>query len=300
MKNNLFLLAIFCAMIAWGVSWPCMKILNEYLDAAELVFVRYALTAAALIAIAAVARQKLAIDRRSLLIAIGAGAITDIFGYLVFVGVTFGAAGLGGAFINAVSPIITYALTMALFRRKAAPLDLAALAIGFSGALLILNVWEFEASEIFSKYNAVFIAAAFLWSIVTLLSARSRANMIAFSFYLYLSATLFATAFTDFGAIDLAKMDARFWGAALFVSVISTALASTLFFLGSKRLGADRVSVFMFVTPASAIIASAIALDERLSRAELVGIALAIAAVYILNRAAFCKPKTERADSKRS
>ncbi|MDR2153139.1 MAG: DMT family transporter [Helicobacteraceae bacterium] len=291
MKKQPLLVAIFFAMIAWGVSWPCMKTLNEYLDTPQLVFMRYALTAAALIAIAALARNKLAIDRQSLLIAIVAGALTDVFGYLVFLGVTFGAAGLGGAFINAVSPIITYLLAMALFRRKAASLDFAALAIGFIGALLMLNVWEFEIGEIFSKYNALFISAAFTWSIIALLSARSHANTIAFSFYLYLSATLFATPFIDFGAIELTKTDMRFWSAMIFVSVISTAIASTLFFLGSKKLGADKVSVFMFVTPASAIISSAIMYGERLNFAEFAGIALAIAAVYILNRAVFIKPK---------
>jgi drug/metabolite transporter (DMT)-like permease len=286
------MLAIFAAMIAWGASWPCNKTMIEYMSAAELVFVRYLLTALAMGAILIVSARKPVIDRFSLLIALASALLSLVFGYLVFLGVEIGAAGLGGAFINAVSPIITFILTFALFRRAVMPLDAAALALGFGGAMMMLNLLEFKADEIFSQYNAIFITAALLWSLVTILSALSRVNTMIFSFYLYLFASIVAAFFVDFREFDLSRTDARFWGAAVFVGVVSTAFASTLFFAGSKRLGAEKASVFMFVTPASAVVSSSVMLGERLSFAELAGIALAISSVYILNRALFFKPKT--------
>ncbi|MDR3163311.1 MAG: DMT family transporter [Helicobacteraceae bacterium] len=294
MKKERFILAIFAAMIAWGASWPCNKVMIEYMGAAELVFLRYLLTALAIGVILIVTTRKPIIDRFSLLIALVSAPVTGVFGYLVFFGVEFGAAGLGGAFINAVSPIVTYLLSVALFQRKAASLDFAALAIGFSGAALMMGVLEFEANAIFSKYNLIFIAAAFLWSVVTILSAKSRVNTMVFSFYLYIFAAIGAAFFIDFRAVDLSQTDAKFWSAAVFVGVVSTAFATTLFFLGSKKLGADRVSVFMFVTPASAIASSAILLDETLSVWELLGIALSIVSVYMLNRVGVFKPKVKK------
>ncbi|MDR3345613.1 MAG: DMT family transporter, partial [Campylobacteraceae bacterium] len=70
----------------------------------------------------------------------------------------------------------------------------------------------------------------------------------------------------------------------LFVSLISTSIATTLFFLGTKKLGAEKVSSFMFIAPASAVIVGALALGERLNIFTLIGIAASILAVYMLNR----------------
>jgi drug/metabolite transporter (DMT)-like permease len=76
----------------------------------------------------------------------------------------------------------------------------------------------------------------------------------------------------------------KFWLNTLFVAVVSTSIATTLFFLGAKKLGSEKVSSFMFIAPASAVITGAISLGERLEALTLAGIVLSILAVYMLNR----------------
>lgn len=282
---------MFGSMIAWGISWSSIKIMSEYLRTEELVFVRYAITAIALFFIVIAMRLNFKIDRRSLLLAFLVGLLTVIYGYVIFLGTELGTASLAGAFINTLSPINTFLIMAIFYKRKIARLDLGALTLGFIGTMLMLGVWQFDAQKIFTAYNLYFVLGAWLWSLVTITSSHSRSNMIVFSFYLYLFTTILALFAIDISALDLTKTDSRFWLNTLFVSVISTAIASTIFFLGTKKLGADGVSSFMFVTPVSAIGFGVIALGETLSFWTLIGIFAAILAVYMLNRIGIFKPK---------
>jgi drug/metabolite transporter (DMT)-like permease len=268
----------------WGASWSSIKIMNEYLPAAELVFIRYAITALASFFTAFILKQRFSIDKQSLFISFLAALLTSFYGYVIFLGTKLGLASLAGAFINAFSPIITFIILAIFYRRRIKRLDAYALSLGFLGTMLMLGVWRFDAQKIFSAYNAYFILGAFLWSCIAIASARIRVNAAVFSFYMYLFTTVIVFAFADMDMIISKNTDMRFWLNTLFVSVISTSIATTLFFLGAKKLGADRVSSFMFIAPSSAVITGVIALGERLEILTLIGIALTILAVYILNR----------------
>ncbi|MDR1911755.1 MAG: DMT family transporter, partial [Helicobacteraceae bacterium] len=284
MNRNLLAIMMVFAMIAWGMSWSSIKIMNGYMPTAELVFTRYAITAIALFFVVLLLKLRFFIDKKSLIIAISTAFITVIYGYVVFLGTELGTASLAGALINALSPINTFIIMAIFYKRGIEKLDIFALGLGFAGTMLMLGAWRLDASKIFTAYNLYFALGAWLWSILTVAISKATINSIVFSFYMYFFTTLFALLFIDVGAFNLADTDAKFWINALFVSVISTAIATTIFFLGSKRLGANYVSSFMFVTPVSAIAFGAYALGEKLELWTIIGAIGAIAAVYMLNR----------------
>jgi drug/metabolite transporter (DMT)-like permease len=275
---------MFFAMIAWGISWSGIKIMSEYMSTAELVFTRYFITAATLFFTVVVMKERFSIDKKSLFIAVLVALITVVYGYAVFLGTKLGTASLAGAFINTFSPIITFIILACIYKRKIYKLDVCALSIGFFGTMLMLGLWQFDLSKIIAPFNLYFILGALLWSILTIASSKVKVNMIVFSFYMYALTAVFSAFFADFDAIVNASVDLLFWLNTLFVSVVSTAIASTIFFLGTKKIGADGVSSFMFVTPVSAIGFGVFALGEKLSFFTLMGICMAILAVYMLNR----------------
>jgi drug/metabolite transporter (DMT)-like permease len=284
LQKNIFLMLMFTAMITWGASWSSIKIMNTYLPAAELVFIRYSITAMASFFTVFILKQKFVIDRQSLFISLLAALLTSFYGYVVFLGTKLGSASLAGAFINAFSPIITFVLLAVFYRHRIKKLDIYALCLGFLGTVLMLGVWQFDAQKIFSAYNLYFIMGAFLWSCITMVSVYIKVNVAVFSFYMYLFTTIMIFVFTDINVEILQNTDMKFWLNTLFVSIVSTSIATTLFFLGSKKLGADRVSSFMFVAPFSAIMMGVVTLGEKLEVLTLVGVILTILAVYILNR----------------
>jgi drug/metabolite transporter (DMT)-like permease len=275
---------MFAAMITWGASWSSIKIMNEYLNTAELVFIRYSITALSSFFVLLVLKQKFAIDKKSFFISILVALLTSFYGYVIFLGTKLGSASLAGAFINAFSPIITFVLLAAFYRRAIKRLDMYALFLGFVGTILMLGIWQFDVQKIFSTYNLYFILGAFLWSCIAIASARIKINAAVFSFYMYFFTALILFVFADTDKIILENLDLKFWLNTLFVAVVSTSIATTLFFLGAKKLGSERVSSFMFIAPASAVITGAVSLGERLETLTLAGIALSILAVYMLNR----------------
>jgi drug/metabolite transporter (DMT)-like permease len=78
----------------------------------------------------------------------------------------------------------------------------------------------------------------------------------------------------------------RIWLALVYMGVFGTALAFVWFLEGVKALGAARAAIFVNLVPVAAITLGVLLLGERLTPAMLVGAALVIAGVWIINRPA--------------
>lgn len=89
--------------------------------------------------------------------------------------------------------------------------------------------------------------------------------------------------FLDFKAINYQSFDWIFWVNILILSVISTTFATTVYFVGIEKLGANEVSSFVFLVPFFAILFSVIFLKEHISLSIILGTVMTIYAVKILN-----------------
>lgn len=65
---------------------------------------------------------------------------------------------------------------------------------------------------------------------------------------------------------------------------ISAAFGTTIFFITTMRLGSKKSTSFMYLVPTSAIGLSVILLNENLAWSTILGGALAVSAVYLINR----------------
>jgi drug/metabolite transporter (DMT)-like permease len=73
------------------------------------------------------------------------------------------------------------------------------------------------------------------------------------------------------------------WLALLYLVVFATALGQQAWLLGVKGLGPSRAGVFVNVIPVSALILSAIVLDEPIGPKEVLGITLILFGVWLVN-----------------
>jgi drug/metabolite transporter (DMT)-like permease len=273
------------AMFAWGMSWTNMKILSEYLQTKELVFLRYFITAISSFFIVLFAKQSFKIDKKSLFIAFITGALTSLYTALTFIGVRLGTAGVAGAFINTLAPIATFIILVIFFKKKIYKIDAIALVLGFVGTILILGFWQLNYEKVFTKYNLFFIIAAWLWATLTITSSFSKKiNPLVFSFYMYAFVAILTFPFADFDLLHLSEKDPIFWINILSMSVVSTSIATSLYFLGVEKLGSIEVSSFMFIVPLSSILFGTIFLKESIGFWTIVGTILSICAVYMINR----------------
>lgn len=292
-NKNFFFVLLFLSMVAWGGSWVNVKVLSTYINAYEMIFLRFSITALSMVPIIMYLKKSFAIDVRSLgLVLITAIALIAYMNYF-FIGTKYGTASLGGAMVTSLIPINTFIILALMRARKVTKKHAFALFIGAIGVLTMLHVWTLDFEKVMVIHNLYFLIASILWPVVTILSSKSRKiSPIVFTFYMYIfTVALDWLFFMDIGSIPFATFDGIFWLNILLISFAASTFANTIYFLGIETLGAAEVSSFIFLVPFSAIILSALFLKETIDLYMVIGTILTLFSVKILNNIRFFKAK---------
>lgn len=284
-EKNLLHILLFFAMIGWGASWVNAKVLSHYINAYDMIFFRFFITAVGMVPIILYFKESFKIDIKSFLVALAASLVFIAYMKYYFMGTKYGTASLGGAFVTTLVPILTYLFLALLKEKKLKKRDYGALVLGALGVLTMLNFWSFNLKEILVVQNLYFLLASALWPIFTIISSKAKTvSPLVYSFWLYIiTITLDGIFFVDFKTIAYHSFDFYFWINLLVLSVISSVYSNTIYFIGITKLGAGNVSSFIFLVPFSAIILSAIFLKEHISISIVIGTFMTIWAIKILN-----------------
>jgi drug/metabolite transporter (DMT)-like permease len=288
-------------MVIWGGTWPAGKIASTAAPLEVTIFWRFFLTAAGFVPVLLVMQRSAArspqargahvprfasMPARAWLYTVATAAGMIVYNHLFLYGVRRGLAGVGGIVTPTVGALITGAVTMLLQRRRPGARTVIGLLLGLAGGLVILRIWRFSFAELFRSGNLYYIAAAATWSTVTFCSQRAQdsSHFATHTFAVYALAAVFAVPFALLSGDLLPPGEGpSFWLLVLFLGVVATDFATTVFFLSASRLGTGRTSSFLFIVPTAAILLSWLLLGERPDAVTLVGGALSIAAVYLVN-----------------
>ncbi|MBE0491962.1 MAG: DMT family transporter [Sulfurospirillum sp.] len=284
-NKNLFYFLLFLAMAGWGGSWVNAKVLSAYINEYELIFFRNIFTLITLAPVLVIMRQYFVITKKSFLLVCLASVVMIAYMKCYFLGTKFGTASLGGSLVTSLIPINTFLFMALFFGKKIEKKDIFALLIGAVGVMILLDVGSFSVAQIFSIDNLYFLGASLLWPALTIISSRStQTSPLVFTFYMYAITTIIVSVFfVDFSQIQVARFDNIFWINILSLSIVSTTFATSVYFLGIEKLGANEVSSFIFLVPFFAIILSVIFLDEHISYSIIAGTILTLLAIKILN-----------------
>ena len=116
-NKNIFHILLFFAMIGWGATWVNAKILSEYINEFEMVFLRIGITALTMIPIILVLKKSFKIDIKTFLLVCVSALVMIFYMKYYFLGTKLGTASLGGAFVTTLVPINTF-LILVLMRSK--------------------------------------------------------------------------------------------------------------------------------------------------------------------------------------
>ncbi len=284
-SHKVFYIFIFFAMFGWGMSWVSVKILSQYINAFDMIFFRFTITTLSMVPIIFFLKKSFKIDLKSLIIVSFTSLVLLAYMKYFFLGTQLGTASLGGAFVTTLIPIITFLLMVMLRTKKMQTKDIFALLLGAVGVLTILNVWDTKLEEILVPHNLYFALAAFLWSVLTILSSKAtKISAFTFTFYMYVITSMVAgVLFVDFSTINYEGFDTTFWIHILTIALLSTTFSNTVYFLGIEKIGASEVSSFAFLVPFYAIGLSAYFLGEHIGISMLIGTMMTLVAVKILN-----------------
>ena len=226
------------------------------------------------------------IDFKTFILILLASIVLVLYSIVFFLGVEHGTAGFGGALVTTLIPINTFILLAILNKKTISLKHSFALILGGFGVLTMLNVWNFNLNEIFSKDNIYFLLASIFWPILTIISSKAtKTNGLVFTFYVYIISSFVVYLFfiDDKLFTQILDFDFKFWINIFVISMLATTFATSIYFIGVAKLGAKEVTSFIFLVPASALILSAIFLDESISFNTLIGTICTIIAIYILN-----------------
>jgi drug/metabolite transporter (DMT)-like permease len=291
-EDKLFLLGMIVSMTCWGFSWTSGKILSYYGDPLTISFLRFALTFVSLVFILVLMKEKMSVSKAGFMDLAIAAALISLYTYLFFKGVSIGKAGAGGVLVTVLNPILTYAITLVLARRKPTRNEFLGLGLGLLAGVILLKLTT-EAEEIFKAGNIYFLFAALSWSLLSRFTAKAAryGSSVAFSFWMYGIGTGIMLLFCgiDSTVATVTNGDITFWGNLFFSATITTSLATTFYFVATSKIGASKASSFIFMVPFSAALGSWIFLGEVIEPHTIIGGILGIAAVYILNRKDYIK-----------
>lgn len=292
-SKTMFYIFIVFAMIFWGASWVNVKFLSSYVNEYELIILRMGISFICMLPIIFFLRHKISIDLKTIFLVLLASISLVSYSIVFFLGVDHGTAGFGGALVTTLIPINTFLILAVLNKKSISIKHSLALALGAFGVLTMLNIWSFDINEIFSIENIYFLLASIFWPILTIVSSKNtRTSPLVFTFYVYILSSIFISLFyVDLGVLsqEIFTFDYVFWLNLFVITILATVFASTIYFIGINKLGTNEVSSFVFLVPSSALILSAIFLDEKITFTTIFGMICTIIAIYILNNLSLFK-----------
>jgi len=289
-KESYLTLLMLFAMSIWGGSWSSAKVLASTASPEVLAFWRFLITFISFVPIMLFYRLPFKINRPAFFYALIGALCMVAYNEFMFGGLKHGMASGGGVVVTTLNPIITFVLAAALFRKKLAGKDLLGLTVGLIGGCFLLEIWAATRENLLLSGNLFFLLSSFSWACLTITSNKSHRHLspLVFSFYVYgMAAVMDLLLSLRFDMTAPLYKGMPFWGNILYMSVASTTIATTIYFIASTKRGSEKASSFIFTVPFTAVLFAWLFLNEIPNTHTIVGGIIGLTAVYILNSKGF-------------
>jgi drug/metabolite transporter (DMT)-like permease len=198
-----------------------------------------------------------------------------------------GSASVGGIIVPTFNPIITFIISVLLLKQVVYRKDIIGLILGFTGGVIVLQAWTLSLEQMIANGNLFFICASVAWGIMSIISGRSHAHVstLSFSFWVYtISALIYLGATWNKDILLIFTYDWIFWVNMFFLSAGAMVFGTTVYFLGTTRLGPEKASAFIFTVPVTALFFSVLLIGERLEVTTMIGGIMTMTAIYLINK----------------
>ncbi len=279
------------AVIVWGASFIATKVALKEVSPITVVWLRFAIGVIVLGA-AVFMRRQFTLPRRS------------EWGYLAllgFLGITFHqwlqsnglvtAQANTTAWIVAATPVFMALLGWLVLKERLSGIKIAGILLATIGVLLVVTGGNFAAMAL-GRFGApgdlLILVSALNWAVFSVLSRRGlrshpAARMMFFVMtigWLFSSALLFAGP----GLTEIPRLTLNGWLGVAFLGLFCSGLAYIAWYDALQALSAAQTGVFLYIEPLVAMIVAALVLAEPITWAALLGGAIILGGVYLVNR----------------
>jgi drug/metabolite transporter (DMT)-like permease len=283
--------AVFTVVI-WGGTFIATKIALQEVSPATVVWLRFAM-GVIILGAAVLMRKQFAFPERN---------EWAYFALLGFIGVAFHqwlqsnglktAQATTTAWIVATTPVFIALLGWLVLKEKLSWLHICGILLAAFGVLLIVSKGDLHAlfsGQVGTIGDLLVLISAPNWAVYTVLSRRELARHPAarMMFYVMLSGWLFITIWIfgfGPGLHEISHLDIRGWTAVLGLGVFGSGLAYIAYYDALQVLPASQLGVFLNIEPLVTTLLAAPFLGEPITFIILIGGAIIILGIYMVNR----------------
>jgi drug/metabolite transporter (DMT)-like permease len=280
------------AVLVWGASFIATKVALADASPVTVVWLRFAMGVTVLGVAAAVRRQFAVVPAREL----------PTFALLGLIGITFhqwlqsnalvtSQASTSG-WIVASTPVFMAMLGRLVLGEKLSWPRVAGIALAALGVLLVVSKDD-PATLLAGKFGApgdvLILLSAPNWAVFSVLSrgALRKHPATRMMFYVMTIGWLFTSVllFTGPGLSEIGRITPRGWAALAFLGIACSGLAYMAWYDALQHMPASQVGALLYLEPLVAMIVAAVVLSERILLSTLVGGAVILLGVWLVNRA---------------
>lgn len=288
-------LGALLAVVFWGISFVATKLALRELPPVTLVFTRFAIGNALLLALLAARRVPLVPPRSEWgTITLMGGVGITVHQLLQSYALTLTTAVRTGWLIGLI-PVWSALLATVFLGERLGPLRVTGLAIGFAGAALVVTRGVISRSTLAlpgTPGDLLILASTLNWAIYTVIGRGAvgrigslRATSGAMLVGWLLLGPIFAAGGTGAAWGTLARLSPAGWGAVLFLGVGCSGLGYLWWYGALERIDATRVSALLYIEPLVTLAAAVAVLGEPVGWSTIAGGLLVLLGVAIVERA---------------
>ncbi|MGH2444468.1 MAG: DMT family transporter [Candidatus Limnocylindria bacterium] len=273
--------------VCFGGTWVAGAVAVDAAPAFTIATIRFGIASILLYAWARLANRPLSpVSRGDIPLVLGLG-LTAIAGYnwLFLTGLTLAPASDGAIIVPGLAPVFTTILAGIFLRERLGTRGFIGLGLAAVGLYLVVNPGGATDGQRLLG-DLMFLAGAICWGVYSVLAriASRRFNAV--------SATLYGTALGTIILVPPALLEGGFGQVARapvealagigYLAIFGTVAAFVLLNMGVARIGAARASAFALLVPVVGVLTSVWLLDERLGPMTLIGGAIVLAGLWLI------------------
>ena len=285
-----YLEALF-AVVVWGASFIATKIAVGQISPISVVWIRFAIGIPILFA-AVLMRKQFAFPK---------GTEWLYFSLLGFLGIAFHqwlqsnglqtSEATTTAWIVATTPAFLSILGWLVLKEKLTLIQTFGIILAMVGVIVVVSKGDFTSLSI-GKFGApgdvLILISSVNWAVFSILSRRGLKDhpSTRMTFWVMTIGWLITSAaFIGQGRYtELPQLDARGWWSLIYLGIFTTGLAYIAWFDVLSQLPAAQSGAFLFLEPPSSMIVAAVVLNEQVTIASIIGGAVILLGVWLVNR----------------
>ncbi|WFD08937.1 DMT family transporter [Tepidibacter hydrothermalis] len=285
-KNKLMAIlgAITCAVL-WGVSFLSIKVTVIAIPPISLAIFRFSIAILTLFFFRIIKKDFSKIEKQDISKIILAGILgISLYYYFQNTGIKLIPASQASIILGAI-PVFSLLAESLVYRTKLTRQKTGYISLSFIGVFILTGINQNSSSSSYLGYFMMF-ATVISWILycIVIKPLFEKYSQITILYYQSIFGVLFLIPFSLFEKIDFKNFDISIIMHLLFLGVLCSALAYTLYIFSMSNLGVSNASIYLNLIPVVGVLASATILHEIITLNQIIGGILVLFSVYMINK----------------